>query len=250
MGTRASDLLSAALRDHVAALAAAEADLLAGGPDAVHDARVTLRRLRADLGEFPRLVDADVAADLRDRLQAWGRLLGEARDLEVVLGMLDDDAVPEATRTAARAAWTARWDAARAAAVAHLGTAEHARLTADLAATAAHPPLTRRAGRSWKDELPRGLRRSRRRVERRDRRLADLAAGSPGASLDTAEHSVRKAVRRARYAAEVLARGTGRKAARAADTAARLARRQDDLGAAHDRTLLRQALEEVTDRGA
>ncbi len=241
MGTPASDLLTAALTRHVAALAAAEADLLAGAPEGLHDVRVAVRRLRAVLGEFPRLVDADAAADLRGRLRAWGRLLGEARDLEVMLGMLDG--VPEPRRTQARLAWTPRLDAARATAVGHLGTAEHARLRADLAAAAAHPPWTAEAGGSWKDELPRGLRRAEKRVVRRERRAARLAAdGADVVRLDVARHAVRKAVRRARYAAEVVALGSGKRADRAARAAARYAEQQDTLGAAHDAAVLAASL--------
>lgn len=250
MGTRASDLLAAALRAHVAALAAAEAGLLAGETEAVHDARVATRRLRAVLGEFPRLVDDDDVADLRGRLKSWGRLLGEARDLEVMLGMLDE-AVPAAARVRAQEQWGPRFDAVRAAVVAHLGTAEHARLRADLAAAAAEPPFTRRARHPWQDELPRGARRAARRVERRERRAARLAAESPhgdaaaAAHVDAAQHDVRKAVRRARYAAEVVAAGSGRRAHRAAEAVERYAEQQDALGAAHDTAVLRRALSDL-----
>jgi CHAD domain-containing protein len=239
MGIRAGDLLAEALRAHVAALAAAEADLVEGGPEAVHDARVAVRRLRAVLGEFPRLVDDDVARDLRRRLRAWGRMLGEARDLEVMLGMLDGAEVDEPRRALARERWAPRLEAARTAALDHLGSAEHLRLRADLAAAAAHPPFTGKGRHPWRNELPRGARRASRRVERREQRAQQVDASE----RDTAQHAVRKAVRRARYAAEVVALGSGMHADRAAEAAERYAQQQDTLGAAHDAAVLRQALE-------
>ncbi|QAY64062.1 CHAD domain-containing protein [Xylanimonas allomyrinae] len=237
MGTTAGTLLVTHLRAQVAALAAAESDVVAGGPEGVHDARVAIRRVRAALSEMPRLVDDDEVGDLPERLRGLGRVLGEPRDLEVLLARIDaagDDAV----RRRAHATLDARLDRARADAVAHLGTPEHARLRADLRALVAHPPLTRRTRRRWDAELPRGTRRAARRV---DRRVRDAARADVG-DLDDALHRVRRAARRARYAAEIVARGSGEVAREAVASARRFEHVQEVLGRQHDGVVLRQAL--------
>ena len=241
MGRSSGTLLASYLRGQVAALGAAEAALAAGEPDGVHDARVATRRLRVALGEFPRLLPLDDAAvtSARERLRAWGQDLAPARDLEVQLTALD--AMPD-VRDRAHAVLGPRLDAARRIAVAQLAKADHLRLRADLEALAATPPLTAKAGRRWHEELPRGLRRAERRVLRRERAALTVP---PGPSGDEAQHDVRKAARRARYAAEVVAQGTGRRAREAAEVGERYRAMQDVLGAAHDEAVLRRTLIEL-----
>jgi len=53
-------------------------------PDAVHQARVTCRRLRAALGTFGPLLDPAVTGPVRVELRWAARALGGARDAEVV----------------------------------------------------------------------------------------------------------------------------------------------------------------------
>ena len=78
------------LRDTIDALIGLGAAVRRDETDAVHSARTTTRRLRAVLG----LVPGDAAAAARKELKHYGRLLGEARDLEVrgqlAQGLLDD----------------------------------------------------------------------------------------------------------------------------------------------------------------
>jgi CHAD domain-containing protein len=237
MSTAASTLLVEHLRAQVEALAKAEDGMVWGDPEGVHDARVATRRLRAALTEFPRLLDDDGTADLRKRLHAWSALLGEARDLEVQLGRLDELGGYIARLRAGNAVGP-RFERALAAAVEHVGTPEHAALRADLERLTADPPFTRKAERDWDAELPRGARKSARRVTRR----AGRAAGKDGADLDGALHRVRKAARRARYASEIVARGSGDVAHEAADAAERFEHVQDVLGAQHDGVVLRELL--------
>ncbi|GAB2468558.1 CHAD domain-containing protein [Xylanimonas ulmi] len=237
MGTTAGALLTEHLRVQVAALATALDDVVADGPEGVHDARVAIRRLRAGLTEFPRMVDAAHARDLNERLRALGRALGEPRDLEVLLARLDtvDDA---AVRRRAHAALGPRLTLARAAAVGRLATPEHARLRADLDELAARPPLTAKAREPWRAEAPRGARRAARRVTRRVR----AATRAEPAALDDALHAVRRAARRARYAAEVVGRGKGGVARDAQEAARRFEHVQEVLGQQHDGVVLRRAL--------
>ena len=53
-------------------------------PDAVHQMRVTTRRLRAGLRAFPLVLPEPATRRLRDELRWLGRVLGDARDLEVL----------------------------------------------------------------------------------------------------------------------------------------------------------------------
>ncbi|WP_425955437.1 CHAD domain-containing protein [Xylanimonas sp. McL0601] len=237
MGTTAGTLLTEHLRAQVAALAAAEDDLAWDGSKGVHDARVATRRLRAALTELPRLLADDDVDDLRQRLKDWSGLLGESRDLEVQLARLEELG-DHVARLRALDTLGPRLEQARAAAVEHLGTPEHTGLRTDLDLFATHPPFTRKAEHAWDDELPRGARKAARRMARR----ADRAVGKEGPELDAALHRVRKAARRARYAAEIVARGSGGVASEAADSAERFARVQEVLGRQHDAAVLREVL--------
>ncbi|WP_159796991.1 CHAD domain-containing protein [Puerhibacterium puerhi] len=242
MRTTAGTLLATYLRAQAAALAAAEADVVAGGPECVHDTRVAARRLRTALTDLPRLLDGDTSADLPGRLRAWSRRLGDVRDLEVQLAALEELGA-DAARARARDTLGPRLASARDAVVEHLATPEHLRLRADLEHVAAEPPLSAKADRAWEDELPRRLAKAERRVARRARRAASAA----GPALDDALHRVRKAARRARYVAEVAAQGDGAAADAAASAAARHEAVHDALGTHHDAVVLRQVLAELRD---
>jgi CHAD domain-containing protein len=72
-----------ALRDLVASLDRAEADVRSEQTEGVHELRVITRRLRAVLAGFRDCFDERCVADVRDRLKLFGSVLGTARDLEV-----------------------------------------------------------------------------------------------------------------------------------------------------------------------
>ena len=55
-------------------------------PEAVHKARVALRRMRVVLLGFNTIIDLDFAEDLDDRLRRYFRVLGRVRDADVVAG--------------------------------------------------------------------------------------------------------------------------------------------------------------------
>jgi len=56
---------------------------LADEPDAVHQHRVRVRRLRSVLAGFRDSLDREAVEDVRARYRQWGRELGEVRDMEV-----------------------------------------------------------------------------------------------------------------------------------------------------------------------
>lgn len=191
----AAELLTGAVGDLVADLRRLRAPALADEPDAVHQLRTTVRRLRNLLAGFRHYLRREPAADLRARLASYGALLGEGRDLEVraddcrrvlaELGrgdLLDDLVAPLLAGHATEHARLVAWHA----------TDEAAALDALLDAWVARPPLRRRraAGRA---------RPAARHVVRREvGRVLDRAEAAGETS-----HEVRKAARRLRHVAEV-----------------------------------------------
>ena len=82
-GARAGDVVSAYVGAQAGRLKALDAAVRRDEPDAVHQMRVTTRRLRAVLQAFPMVWPA-ATAGLRDELRWLGRVLGDARDAEVL----------------------------------------------------------------------------------------------------------------------------------------------------------------------
>ena len=66
-----------------------------GEDDAIHQVRVSCRRLRSDLKLFRKLLAGDWAAELRSDLAALAAACGEARDLEVIAALVRDTANSE-----------------------------------------------------------------------------------------------------------------------------------------------------------
>ncbi|MFJ8893439.1 CHAD domain-containing protein [Leifsonia sp. NPDC102414] len=208
-----------------------------GGADAVHQARIRVRRLRSILSVDRRAFEKNEAKRLRRRLGVLGSQLGTARDLEVRADALaaliadaetgaDADPLDQATVDAVTA-FSADARAAHAAAVTALVGELHGRahrqLLADVVAFAANPPLSARGA-----EHP--------------RRTARKALAKAGVRVleqdgDTLEerHAARKAARRLRYAAEAVTDTFGRDAVRVAAAAEAL---QNALGDHRDLVLL------------
>ncbi|GAB3577020.1 hypothetical protein GCM10027406_10690 [Leifsonia lichenia] len=207
----------------------------AGGDDAVHQARIRVRRLRSILSVDRRAFEKDEAKRLRRRLGVLGSQLGTVRDLEVranALAALITDAgagaddIDQATVDAVTA-FSADARAAHAAAVTALvgdlhGRA-HRQLLADVVSFAANPPLSARGAKHPKRTARKALAHAGGRLLEQD-----------GDSLD-ARHATRKAARRLRYAAEAVSDTFGRDAVRVAAAAEAL---QNALGDHRDLVLL------------
>ncbi|GEK19489.1 CHAD domain-containing protein [Cellulomonas xylanilytica] len=211
-----------------------------GDDDAVHDARVSTRRLRAALSVYRPVLDRAVTDRLRDELAELGRVLGAARDAHVerhalrrrlsqedpslVVGpveqRIDED------RTAARLAAQDALDAWLAS----------ARFTELLTTLTEDLPGGPKAARDATTVLPR---RARRAWDRLDHAMEIAAACEDPEDRDEAMHEVRKAARRARYASEVAAEAVGAPARRSARRAHRV---QEVLGTQHDAVTRQETL--------
>ena len=80
--SQAGDVVLAYVNAQTVRLKALDPAVRRGEPDAVHQMRVTTRRLRAALQAFPKVVPG--TAHLLDELRWLGQVLGDARDAEVL----------------------------------------------------------------------------------------------------------------------------------------------------------------------
>jgi len=210
----------------------------AGDPDAIHDMRVAIRRLRSTLRTFRGLWDRTRSEGLRSELKWFGTQLGRVRDGQVTSAALTDAVHSEPPELVAGAV-TARLQ--RRLAGETLPAQEELRQTldgprfrsllTDLDALLLRRPdidrrrwVTKRAGKA---------------LNRAERLFASAEQARPE-NRDTALHEARKAYKRGRYAVEVF--GPKSKAARR--LAKRLSRLQDVLGEHHDTVVRRELLRE------
>ncbi|WP_436771601.1 CHAD domain-containing protein [Yinghuangia sp. YIM S09857] len=249
------------LVEQVRVLVATDPGVRLDEDEAVHDMRVAARRLRSLLRSYRRLFDRSVTDPVADELRWLGRVLGDARDHEVLAARLTAgaDRLRLADATGATAADLAdagarihategrAYDKAREAAVVELDKRRYYRLLDTLAAMAADPPLRARADREARPELRRTLKREQRRLAERVAAARSAPVGQEG---DAALHAARKAAKRARYAGETaqpFASGAGRFAKRTKAVQRLLGEHQDAVVA---RSALRRMAAEARATGA
>jgi CHAD domain-containing protein len=168
--------------------------------------RVTTRRLRSALATFRPVFDRSVTDPIRDELKWLGGVLGAARDTEVMAEELlatiqaePPELVLGPVTARVRSTLAGRQREAMEVVAATLSGQRYYDLLDALDRLLVEPPLTDRAA----DAATRVLGDRTRAAWRRTRRAADRAATAPaGATRETALHEVRKAAKRARYAAE------------------------------------------------
>jgi CHAD domain-containing protein len=204
--------------------------------DPVHDARVATRRLRSDLKTLePYLSPVE---GLRTELGWLGGLLGEVRDLDVLIERMRAQIaeLPDADQAAADAI-LARLDddrhRRRGELLDGLGSGRYLALVDELIEATRQPPVADPAD----DRRARSvLRRVTQKAWRRTARAVDrLGRSSPDAAL----HEVRKRAKRTRYAAELGRDVFGKRAMRLAE---RLADVQDGLGEVQDTVVAEERL--------
>jgi CHAD domain-containing protein len=128
---------------------------------------------------------------------------------------------------------------ARDAALAALDSDRYLALHDRIDALLADPPITARASRKAKRELPKSVGRVYRRVEKR---MAEAERQPPGEGRDNALHETRKSAKRLRYATEAVQSTLGKPAKRLRK---RLKAVQDLLGEHQDTAVARPVLREL-----
>ena len=241
--SRIGDVARAAFAVSVAQLLRQDSALrLHAGEDAVHDARVAVRRLRSDLRTFEPLLDEAWASALRERTRWLQEGFSTARDADVVLARLrrQSEELPESDRRHAedvlaplRVAREAAYQRVRA----MLREPRYAVLLQELVDAAKRPPFNARAEEAACDAIPEIVAGAwsalRKRVRARTR-----------PPLDRELHRIRIAAKRVRYAAEAVAPVAGRRARTLARAAERL---QTILGDQHDAAAARERLRALGD---
>jgi len=193
-------------------------------PDAVHQMRVSIRKLRSILKTYASCFDRSVTDPIRVELGWLGAVLGRPRDLEVLR-----DHLAEVVRadTWIDARLRAEHRGAHDAAVGAMSSDRYAALLRDLGGWRTALPWRDGHDRPAHKRLSRALERACASLQR----TAASAAAAPAAERTTALHDVRRAAKRVRYAAEPLVPLLGPDARRKVRAAERL---QTTLGKHHD----------------
>lgn len=214
--------------------------------EAVHQARVAVRRLRADVGTLGAVLDPVWVDHVRSDLKWLGRLLGRLRDEDVLAdlvrvygdgtaGAADADAVDELIlllRRDRHLGASELWEA--------LGSDRYADLLDRVHAAAGRPPLLDNSGgvpapASLETTLTGVLARRWSAVRAQMKQLGPEPA-------DEALHRLRIRAKRLRYAAEAAEPYLGKRARRTARHARRV---QSVLGDLHDTSVAARSLREV-----
>jgi CHAD domain-containing protein len=204
-----------------------------GDADAIHDARVATRRIRAVLS----VIDGDprVAYDaFEEQIHGLGRALGRVRDLDIIVELADlksADAASPGAASLSHSIRLERHDARR-------------KLIKLLESTPLHAliPAATRGVRLWwaaKSDSDRKLRQG---LRTQSEQLNDAVAHATGVYFPNRVHQVRVHAKRLRYLAEVASHA-GWKTDRAIKT---LSRAQTLLGDLHDREVLMQRFDRTT----
>lgn len=240
----AADLVRAYVAQQVRALQAADVGVRQDAEDAVHQMRVSARRLRSGLKTFRPLLRREWADGLRDELKWLAGELGGARDSEVLAERLAADldrlpegaGAPEAEKLLERRA-TRDEEAGRSAALEALRSERYGLLLDRLVAAVALPETTAQARRPCAEALP-PL------VASAWKKLAKRARALDGDSADEDWHDVRKRAKQVRYAAEAVEPALGKPAKRFAQQVERVT---EVLGDHQDAVVAAKSLEGLLD---
>jgi CHAD domain-containing protein len=203
--------------------------------DAIHQVRVSSRRLRSDLKLFRKLLAGDWATELRADLAGLAQACGEARDLEVIAALVRETATSEDNQEHVDTILTTltlglERAAARSAEVV-LGESTKDLLTT-IDAVAAAPNLNARAEKPSSEVLPQLLNSATEKFTQAADKLKPWTS-------DDDWHEVRLLAKRVRYAADTSAAVLGDEAR---TTAAHAATYQELLGQHQDHCAAADAL--------
>jgi CHAD domain-containing protein len=234
------------LRGQVDALIRLDRSVRRYEPDAVHQMRVATRRLRSALATYRVLFDSTRTDPLRSELAWLAAALGAPRDAEVLrdrlrgaVSELPEDLILGPISKGIELELGERHRTAHAALEQALDQDRYLALLDALDDVLEHPPFTGRAERPARRELPRLVARSCKRV---DREAEAAAQASTQTDRELHVHEVRKAAKRARYAAESATVVFGKPAKR---LAVRMERVQEILGQHQDGVVARQSIRDL-----
>ena len=212
--------------------------------EVVHELRVAIRRVRADLRIFAKVFDPIWLEKVKLQLRDLARVVGEERDLDVIFGRIEQlaAALPDGDRPNAE---TLLAQLKRDRGVAHertlaaLGDRGRAAAIEDLAVIASRRPLAADADQVTIEDLVAAARRQWRRL-RKSVRAAE--------ALPTAEqlHKVRVRAKTLRYSLETLEPVLDRSARRHVKALAAL---QKHLGEMQDAVVIERWLREFRETG-
>ncbi|MGO9078517.1 MAG: CHAD domain-containing protein [Streptosporangiaceae bacterium] len=245
-GTTAEQAVLAYAGAQVAALTTLDPQVRRDVPDAVHQMRVAVRRLRGTLRVFRMVLSGPDTQALRAELKWLGTVLGGARDAEVLaarleasVGRLPAELILGPVAARLRIVRAPAEAQARAALLKALDSPRYFALLDQLDQLLAEPPLGPAAMKPAAGVLAAAVGRARRRVRRR---LHRAWHAPDGPRRDALLHEARKAAKDTRYAAEAAAPVLGRKSARLARQMKKL---QTVLGDQHDTVVARETVRDL-----
>jgi len=234
------------LRLQAARLRSLEPAVRADEPDAVHQMRVTTRRLRSTFRSFRSVIPAADSNRASADLKWLGGLLGTARDAEVLpshlrstLKTVPVELLIGPVQARVQGHYSRPRADAHAAVTEALDSPRYVTLLAELDRLTAEPPHGPQAAKPARDVLPAAVDRVYRQVRKRTRRARRAPAGH---ARDVALHQARKSARRARYAAEAARPAAGKPASRFARQMKKI---QSVSGDHQDTVLARQAARDL-----
>ena len=241
----AGEVVLAYLREQAEAIRWGDPAVRQDAPDAVHQMRVAVRRMRSALQAYGKVIDRSATRELTDELKWLAGVLGDARDLEVLharfthaVQELPDDLVVGPVQARLTRYFAGREADARTALIAALDSDRFLALLTAVDRLLAAPPLTRLARGTARRELPALVGRTYRRVDGHVRQAHRLS----GADRDLEWHEARKAAKRLRYATEAGAPVLGAPATRLVN---RVKQVQELLGDHQDAVVARPVLREI-----
>lgn len=241
-----SDAVRAYLTTHLRRLIWEDLRLRRDLPDAVHQMRVSARRLRSGLKAFAPLLEGSEAERLRAELGWFASELGGSRDTEVLQARLDAHAaqLPEHDARLARAVVDAALgsaaDHAQVGADQLLASPRYTYLLTDLVSFTQQPPFRGRASHPIATVFPDLVGESIKRLEHRVQRLNIEGPAHPW-------HRARIAAKQARYVTEAAALMLGRSYG---DLAKRLVDVTDVLGSHQDAAVAQDALTDMAQQAS
>jgi CHAD domain-containing protein len=215
-------------------------------PDAMHQMRVTTRRLRSTLQSFGKILRTADTTHLAAELRWLGHVLGDARDHEVLSERIEAELhqapvelVMGPVQARVREHFAPLAGQSRQAVLDTLDSERYFALLDELDQLLADPPLGPDAGQPAKRALRVAVARAYRRT---DKRMRHAAQAHPGEPTNVALHAARRAAKRARYAAEAVTPVYGKQAKRFVKQMKKV---QSSLGTHQDAVIARNTLREI-----